>query len=152
MKKRLEDISVHAFIKEHGIKNEKGEPIDFKDHRFLFAPYADLNAKQVYLKAAQVGASTMQVIKSLWMAKKFGVNIIYTLPTESDLHTCVVKRRLCNSAMGVVYSQGANYGNQQANGNYSAYQQLLGLYSQLYNLYLQLVNHKSNSNQSNSQK
>jgi hypothetical protein len=33
----------------------------------------------------------MQVIKSLWLAKKFGVNIIYTF-----LHICVVKRILCN--------------------------------------------------------
>jgi hypothetical protein len=82
---KLEDISVHAFIQQHGIRNEKGEPIDFYNHRFLFQPYADLSPKQVYLKAAQIGASTMQIIKSLWLAKKFGMNEIYTLPTESDV-------------------------------------------------------------------
>lgn len=82
---KLEDISIHAWLQEHQIKNEKGELIDFYDHRFLFQPYADLSAKQVYLKAAQIGASTMQVIKSLWLAAKLGMNIIYTLPTESDV-------------------------------------------------------------------
>lgn len=82
---KLEDISIHAWIQAYQIKNEKGEPIDFYDHRFLFQPYADLSAKQVYLKAAQVGLSTMQIIKSLWLAKKFGLNEIYTLPTESDV-------------------------------------------------------------------
>lgn len=82
---KLEDISVHAWLNQHKIKNEKGELIDFYDHRFLFQPYADLNPKQVYLKAAQVGLSTMQIIKSLWLAKKFSLNEIYTLPTESDV-------------------------------------------------------------------
>ncbi len=83
---KLEDISVIAWLQEHNICNEKGEPIDLlHDHRFLYQPYCDLSPKQVYLKAAQIGASTMQVIKSLWLAKKLGVNCIYTLPTESDV-------------------------------------------------------------------
>lgn len=83
---RLEDISVIAWLQIHQIKNEKGEPIDLlHDHRFLYQPYCDLSPKQVYLKAAQIGASTMQVIKSLWFSKKMGVNCIYTLPTESDV-------------------------------------------------------------------
>ena len=83
---KLEDISVIAWLQEYKVKNEKGELIDLmNDHRFLYQPYCDLSAKQVYLKAAQIGASTMQIIKSLWLARKFGMNIIYTLPTESDV-------------------------------------------------------------------
>ena len=82
---KLSEISVHAFLQEYHIKNEKGDPIDFYDHRFLFQPYSDLSPKQVYLKAAQIGASTMQVLKSLWLAKMYNINEIYTLPTESDV-------------------------------------------------------------------
>lgn len=81
----LEDVSIHAWLIEHQIKNEKGQPIDFKDHLFLFEPYADLSPRQVYLKAAQVGLSTLEIIKSLYTAAKYGLNIIYTLPTESDV-------------------------------------------------------------------
>lgn len=82
---RLEDISIHAWLQEHNIKNEKGQLIDFKDHLFLFQPYADLSPLQVYLKAAQVGLSTLEIIKSLYTAAKQGLSIIYTLPTDSDV-------------------------------------------------------------------
>jgi hypothetical protein len=82
---KLSDISIHAFIAEHGIKTETGLPIDFKNHLFLFEPYRDLSPKQVVLKAAQIGFTTLEIIKSLWVAKNLGIDIIYTLPTESDV-------------------------------------------------------------------
>jgi hypothetical protein len=80
----LENISIHRFIEKNGIKNENGTPIDFYDHFFQFDPYSDLSPKQVTMKAAQIGATNKDIIKSLWVAKNLGINIIYTLPTDSD--------------------------------------------------------------------
>lgn len=80
----LSQLSIHAFIQENGLKTESGEPLNFKDHLFLFDPYRDESPKQVILKAAQIGFSTLAINKSLWIAKNRGLNIIYTLPTDSD--------------------------------------------------------------------
>jgi hypothetical protein len=81
----LSDISIHAFIQEHGIKNEAGIPLDFRDHLFLFDIYADQSPKLVCYKAAQIGFSTMAIIKSLWLAKCKRMDIIYTMPTAADV-------------------------------------------------------------------
>lgn len=85
----LEDISIHAWINEHQIKTETGQLIDFKTHPFLFQPYTDESPKLVIFKAAQIGFSTLAILKSLWIAKKRGLDIIYTLPTESDVQQFV---------------------------------------------------------------
>jgi len=81
----LEDISIHAWLLEHNIRTEKGLPVDFNKHLFLFEPYTDLSKEQVILKAAQVGLSSLAVLKALYLAKKLGVDIIYTLPTDADV-------------------------------------------------------------------
>jgi hypothetical protein len=82
---KLSDISIHAFIQENGIKTETGVPIDFRNHLYLFEPYRDMSPKQVVLKAAQIGFTTLEILKSMWVAKNRGFDIIYTLPTESDV-------------------------------------------------------------------
>lgn len=85
----LENLSIHAFIQKFGIKTETGVPIDFNQHPFLFHPYTDTSPKQVIFKAAQIGFSTLAIIKSLWIAKNKGLDIVYTLPTESDVQQFV---------------------------------------------------------------
>jgi hypothetical protein len=85
----LEKVSIHRWIQKHGLKTEQGDPISFKDHLFLFDPYRDLTPKQVIFKAAQIGFSTLAILKSLWIARNRGLNIIYTLPTESDRNAFV---------------------------------------------------------------
>ena len=82
---KLSDISIHSFIDEYGIKNEQGQVLDFRDHLFLFDIYADESPKLVCYKAAQIGFSTMAIIKSLWLAKHKGMDIIYTMPTANDV-------------------------------------------------------------------
>lgn len=84
MKYGLETRNIHIFLEEYGITNEQGIKLDFFDHPFLWDVYTDLSPKQVIFKAAQIGFSTLAVIKSLWIAKNKGMDIIYTLPTESD--------------------------------------------------------------------
>lgn len=74
------------WILKHRIKNEAGLPIEFSKHRFLYDIYNDLSPLQVILKAPQIGATVKQILKSFWIAKKLGKDIIYTLPTQSDVH------------------------------------------------------------------
>lgn len=85
----LSDISIHAWIQENHIKNETGVPIDFKDHMFLFDIYRDFSPKLAIMKAAQVGATTMECLKTLWGVKNKGLDSIYVLPTYEDVNTMV---------------------------------------------------------------
>ena len=86
---KLSDISIIAFIQEYGLKNEKGDPIEFKQHKFLYDIYTDESQLICVMKPAQVGASTMDVIKTLYDAKKNKIDIIYTLPTDNDVQIFV---------------------------------------------------------------
>jgi len=82
---QLSDISIHAWIQENNIRTESGEFLDFRNHLFLFQPYTDESPKQVILKAAQIGFSTLAILKSFWIAKTRGLDIIYTLPAAADV-------------------------------------------------------------------
>lgn len=85
----LSDISIHSWLQEHQIKNEAGLSLDFRDHLFLFDIYADQSPKLVCYKAAQIGFTTMALLKSMWLAKTKGIDIIYTMPTADDIKTIV---------------------------------------------------------------
>lgn len=76
---------IHFWLKDNRIVGEKLNPIEFKKHRFLQDIYEDWAPIQVSRKASQVGFSTMQILKSPYAAKNKGWNIIYTLPTFSDV-------------------------------------------------------------------
>lgn len=77
--------SIGFFLKYYKISNDQGEPLDFKDHAYLKDIYTDFSPKQVVLKAAQIGFSTTANIKALWLAKNKGMDIIYSLPSASDI-------------------------------------------------------------------
>lgn len=83
-KEYLVSKKIHLWLKEYGIKNEQGTPLDFTNHFFLYDIYNDLSAEQVIRKAAQIGFSTLAIIKVLWMVKYMGLDAIYTLPTVQD--------------------------------------------------------------------
>lgn len=76
---------IHAFIHDNGITNEQGLPIEFKDRAFLWDIYEDMSPFQVVMKAPQIGMTTLMTIKSFWVAKNMRKDIIYTLPTQSDV-------------------------------------------------------------------
>lgn len=84
VKAAMENIPSY-FIELHKIKNEAGVPIEFKDHYFMRDIYDDLSPLQVTLKAPQVGETTKAIFKTLWVAHKMKKDIIYTLPTQSDI-------------------------------------------------------------------
>jgi len=77
------------WVIKHEIKNEVGIPIEFKKRKFLWDIYNDLSPYQVILKAPQIGATVMNTLKSLYVAKKLNRQIIYTLPTLSDVQDMV---------------------------------------------------------------
>lgn len=72
-----------------GMVNESGLPIEFRDHRFLIDIYNDLSPLQVILKPPQIGATVMNVLKALYVASHYDKQIIYTLPTASDMYEMV---------------------------------------------------------------
>ena len=86
---KYDNLSIHLWIAQNKIKNEKGLKIDFRNHLFLYDVYNDFSPKLVCLKAAQIGFSTMAILKSLWLAKHRGIDIIYTLPTANDVNDFV---------------------------------------------------------------
>lgn len=85
----LSQLSIHAWLQEHGIRTDMGVPLDFKEHGYMFDIYRDFSPKQAIMKAAQITMSTCATLKSFWTAKNRGFDIIYTLPTETDRNTFV---------------------------------------------------------------
>lgn len=77
------------WVLQNKIKNEVGLPIDFEKRGFLWDMYNDLSLKQVLLKPPQIGATIMHTLKSLYVAKMLGKQIIYTLPTQGDVQDMV---------------------------------------------------------------
>ncbi len=97
---KLSDISIHAWIGENQIRNEKGDPIDFSSHLFLFDIYRDQSDLMTCMKAAQVGMSTTAILKNHYDASRRKMDIIYTLPTDNDVRVFVggkVNRIIANN-------------------------------------------------------
>lgn len=77
--------SILGFIHSNKIVNERGDRIEFDEHNFLIEPFANWHPKQVCMKSAQVGWSTLSILKVLYGATFRGYNCIYTLPTFDDV-------------------------------------------------------------------
>ncbi len=91
---------IHKWLRENKITNEKGEPMDFYDHLFLYDIYLDQSQYLTILKAAQVGLSTCSILKNHFDAKDRKMDIIYTLPTDQDSRVFVggkVNRIIANN-------------------------------------------------------
>lgn len=74
------------WVKKHKIKTSSGRPFEFVHRRFMWDFLNDLSPLQVLLKPPQIGASETEIVKSIWVAAKLGKDIIYTLPTQSDVN------------------------------------------------------------------
>lgn len=83
--KEIEHLSLPAWILNNNIKTESGQPLDFKIHRFLKAIYADKSPFICAIKAAQIGFTTYEILKSLHEAYNDKIDIIYVLPTADDV-------------------------------------------------------------------
>ena len=94
------DNGILDWMAENKIKNEKGDPITWDDHPFLVDIYDDQSTNLTVMKAAQVGMSTCQILKNHRDAKRFKMDIIYTLPTDKDVGVFVggkVNRIIANN-------------------------------------------------------
>jgi phage terminase large subunit GpA-like protein len=87
--KALAEVDADAWVDYHGIVNEKGERIEWAQHMFQIDIYNDQSANLVVMKPAQVGLSTLEILKNFRDAEKRKMDIIYTLPTDSDVHVFV---------------------------------------------------------------
>ena len=91
---------IHEWLLKDEIRNEKGNQIEFDTHPFLFDIYADQSQFLTIMKAAQIGMSTGAILKNHNDAKQQKLDIIYTLPTDSDVRTFVggkVNRIIANN-------------------------------------------------------
>ena len=84
-REELAAANIHLFNELYNVSNDQGEKLDFKQHSFLWDIYGDFAPRQAILKAAQIGFSTTANIKALWLAKNRGMDIIYSLPSASDI-------------------------------------------------------------------
>ena len=89
---RPEDMSILAWIFENNLVSEKGDMLDFADRPFLLDILTDWNDKIVIKKCAQIGGSVTFNIKALFAIIKFGWNIMYTFPTDSDVKEFVASK------------------------------------------------------------
>lgn len=93
--KRAEEASAVnciAWILANNFVNENNSPIEFLDHKFLIEPYLDNTPKQAICKAAQIGWSTLAILRSFHLAKYAKANIIHTFPSQSMSKDFVVPK------------------------------------------------------------
>lgn len=82
---QIQQENILAWIAANNIRTEGGVPLDFKRHRYLIDIYRDDSPNLVEMKAAQLGLSTMEIFRTLWKAYYKGLDIIYVLPTATDI-------------------------------------------------------------------
>ncbi len=81
----LEQASLHAFIALNGVRTETGDILDFKKYRFMFDLYSDRSPLIVCMKAAQIGFTTFEILKTAHECRFEKYDIIYVLPTADDV-------------------------------------------------------------------
>ncbi len=85
LNEQIASQSIIYFLDHYAIKNDQGKILDFKQHAYLWDIFRDFTPIQAIRKAAQIGFSTTANIKALWLAKNRGIDIIYSLPSASDI-------------------------------------------------------------------
>ncbi len=81
----LSQVSLMAFLMENNIKNETGELLDFGKYRFMYQIYNDRSPLICCMKAAQIGFTTYEILKSAHECKTEQQDILYVLPTADDV-------------------------------------------------------------------
>jgi hypothetical protein len=82
---KSDQYSILKWIVDNNIVTEKGEALDFYDHPFLLDILTDWSPNLVVKACAQVGKSVTFNLKTLFAVKYFKFNVIYTMPTDSDV-------------------------------------------------------------------
>lgn len=79
---RLEASSVLAWVVLNGFVNEYNKPFEFVNHRFLIDYMADDHPVIVTKKAAQIGMTVAESLKTFHMCAYKKLNVIHTLQTS----------------------------------------------------------------------
>lgn len=74
------------WMAKYQVKTSSGRPFEFEQRRFMRDFLNDMSPFQAFLKPPQIGATETEIVKSMWVAKKLKKDIIYTLPTQSDVY------------------------------------------------------------------
>lgn len=90
--KEKQYFSILQWLTEQGIVSEKGEPFDWKNRPFLLDILTDMHPLQVVMACAQVGKSVTFALKTLFAVKHLRFNVIYTMPTDSDVREFVASK------------------------------------------------------------
>lgn len=80
----LDKISIIAWLSNNQIRTETGDLIDLKSHFYLYDIYRDFSPFLVVKKAAQVGLTTTQILKTIWGVSRYKIDSITTYPTVAD--------------------------------------------------------------------
>lgn len=70
---------------EGNLRTDKGQRLDFENHKYLEQIYEDFHPRLVWYKAAQVGMTQAAVGKLLFFTTHEQVTGIYTFPTKTDV-------------------------------------------------------------------
>ena len=89
---KSDDLSILAWIFNNQVVSEKGDLLDFGDRLFLVDILTDWSQEIVIKKCAQIGGSVTFSLKALFAVIKFGWNIMYTFPTDSDVSEFVASK------------------------------------------------------------
>ena len=106
-----DDLSILAWIFKNNIVSEKGDMLDFGDRLFLIDILTDWSQEIVIKKCAQIGGSVTFNLKALFAIIKFGWNIMYTFPTDSDVSEFVSSKTNKILAQNPQIFQGINTDN-----------------------------------------
>jgi len=79
----------HLWVLQNELVNESGQIIEFEKRAFLKAIYDDLSPKIAIEKPPQIGATVMNCLKAFYVAHELCKDLIYTLPTQSDVQDIV---------------------------------------------------------------
>lgn len=85
MKQDDTQFSILGWLLKNEVKNEKGDTLEFYSRLYLLDILTDWSREIVIKKASQVGGSLIFNLKVMFAVLKFGWNIIYTFPSDSDV-------------------------------------------------------------------
>lgn len=87
-----DELSIITWIFKNNIVSEKGDLLNFTDRLFLLDILSDWSQEIVIKKCAQIGGSVTFNLKVLFAIIKYGWNILYTFPTDSDVQEFVASK------------------------------------------------------------
>jgi hypothetical protein len=92
LQQRRSHKDIPKWIREKGLVNNKGLPIEFKHHGFMNAFLTDDCNRIVCRKCTQVGATFTTVLKILYIGEESASTVVYTLPTGPEAKSFVLTK------------------------------------------------------------